>query len=115
MRINIQENYLPLEQFKEMFEKTSNIKDVYLLCHQAGCPVYVVRDNKENCDILWHPRESETENIMDIVVSDGVMVFKYNGIECDFEPIESLRQNRLLNHMLGKNPFDDNYCVWKRK
>lgn len=114
MRINITNTCMSLQDFKEIFNGSTNIKDVHLLCHQAGCPVYIVRANDEGCIIFWHPELDIHKNTINFIVEDNILRFIYDESEYNFMSVRDLRQDTLVNHMLGDNPFDDNFCVWKR-
>lgn len=112
MRLNITEEYVPLKEFLELLNTTSNLKDVHLLCHQAGCPVYVIRDENAKCDIMWHPCINEERNTSHAIINDGIFGQVYAGKVQAFETLEHLQKDIIVKHMLGDNPFDSDYLIW---
>ena len=115
MRLNITSEKVSLEDLLELFRSSSNIKDVYLLCHQAGCPVYVVRDLDNMCHLLWHPSKDEKRDVLNVRVIDGIFKIVFAGAVQPFESLESLSKGMVAKHMLGDNPFDTNYLIYPDK
>jgi hypothetical protein len=112
MNINITSDYISLEAFSELLNGTSNIKDVHLICHQAGCPVYVIRDVNNKCAIFWHPSVDKEKDVIRIIVKDNILELIYNDKVEPFEELEDLRRHMMSNHMLGEKPFEEEYLVW---
>jgi hypothetical protein len=100
--------------FVELLESTSNLIDVHLLCHQAGCPVYVIRNTNGKCAVTWHPCIEEEKNTLNIVINNGNFELLYKDEMQSFDTIEDLKNDMLSIHMLGENPFDSNYLIWSK-
>lgn len=115
MRINITEKDLTMEDFIKVLESSTNLKDVYLLCHQAGCPVYVLRNIEDKINIMWHPSLDKAKNVISLKVINGIGKLIYNEETLNFCTESELRKNLMSDYTLGVSPYDENYCIWKRE
>lgn len=114
MRLNITESDISLEDLKATLNIANNLKDVHLLCHQAGCPVYLVRDEKDCCAIMWHPNKDDSKNVIKMVVTGGIAELIYEGATVPFKTLEELCHDFMTKHMVGDKPFDERFCLWKK-